>query len=349
MAFNKPASTDPMPNDLMTALLECYRSALLAVGRTGVQVCPNVSAPFQNTLAELGGRISAESNAADIRTTEQKVEEQLRQWGSQSSEYFEAKTKEVKELLILLARTAQSVGERDQRYTSQFSQFTSRLQSIANLEDLTQVRSSLVQGAAELKTYVDRMAKDSRESLAKLQAEVAHYETKVKAVEELALQDSLTGLANRRNAEGRIEWRMSAQQPFCVTMIDLNKFKQVNDTYGHPAGDSLLKQFAEELRSNLRTSDVAARWGGDEFIVISDCDLAGAKCLLERLQKWVLGDYTVQRTGSAETVKVLVDASLGVAQWQKGESLESLVERADTAMYDEKRLGLNDKGKAAHA
>jgi diguanylate cyclase (GGDEF)-like protein len=345
----KPATNEPDKNDLLSAVLECYRCALSAMGRTGTQVCPGASSKFQETLADLSKVITAERTADDLRATEKKVEEEIKQWGGQSSDYFTAKTNEVKELLILLARTAQSVGDRDQRYTSQFSQFTTRLQNIANLEDLTQVRASLVEGAAELKTYVDRMAKDSRESLAKLQAEVAHYETKVKAVEELALQDSLTGLANRRNAEGRIEWRMSVQQPFCVMMIDLNKFKQINDTYGHSAGDSLLKQFAEELRSNLRTSDVAARWGGDEFIVISDCDLAGAKCLTDRLRKWVLGDYTVQRAGSAETVKVLVDASIGAAQWQKGESIDSLVERADTAMYDEKRLGQNDKGRAAHA
>ena len=151
-----------------------------------------------------------------------------------------------------------------------------------------------MQGAAELKTYVDRMAQDSRESVAQLQAEVSTYETKLKAVEELALRDSLTGLANRRNVEGRIKWRIAHQQVFCVMMIDLNDFKPVNDTYGHPAGDSLLKQFSQELRSNLRSTDVAGRWGGDEFIVILDCDLAGANCQVERMRKWVLGEYTVQ-------------------------------------------------------
>jgi diguanylate cyclase (GGDEF)-like protein len=275
------------------------------------------------------------------------VEEQLQQWGGQSSEYFKAKANEVKELLILLARTAQSLGERDHRYTNQFTQFTSRLQKIANLEDLTQVRASLVQGAAELKTYVDRMAQDSRESVAQLQAEVSTYETKLKAVEELALRDSLTGLANRRNTEGRIEWRIAHQQLFCVMMIDLNHFKQVNDTYGHPAGDSLLKQLSQELRSNLRSSDVAGRWGGDEFIIILDCDLAGANCQVDRMRKWVLGEYTVQRAAGAGEVKVPVDASIGLAQWQKGETMEKLIERADTAMYEEKRR--SQKKKAARA
>jgi diguanylate cyclase len=342
-----PSSTVPASHELLSAIVECFQSALLAMGKSGTQACPGVSSDLQQKLADLGNQISDDLTPAGVKKTEKQVEEQLQQWGGQSSEYFKAKANEVKELLILLARTAQSLGERDHRYTNQFTQFTSRLQKIANLEDLTQVRASLVQGAAELKTYVDRMAQDSRESVAQLQAEVSTYETKLKAVEELALRDSLTGLANRRNTEGRIEWRIAHQQTFCVMMIDLNHFKQVNDTYGHPAGDSLLKQLSQELRSNLRSSDVAGRWGGDEFIIILDCDLAGANCQVDRMRKWVLGEYTVQRAAGAGEVKVPVDASIGLAQWQKGETMEKLIERADTAMYEEKRR--SQKKKAAHA
>ena len=343
---SKP-SGESASGELLTAIVECYQSALLAMGKSGVQACPGVSSDLQQKLAELGNQISTDLTPTGVKKTEKQVEEQLQQWGGQSAEYFKAKANEVKELLIVLARTAQSLGERDHRYTDQFTQFTSRLQKIANLEDLTQVRASLVKGAAELKTYVDRMAQDSRESVAQLQAEVSTYETKLKVVEELALRDSLTGLANRRNTEGRIEWRVAHQQTFCVMMIDLNHFKQINDAYGHPAGDSLLKQFSKELRSNLRSSDVAGRWGGDEFIVILDCDLAGATCQVDRMQKWVMGEYSVQRAGGAGEVKIHMDASIGLAQWQKGESMDTLVERADTAMYEKKRQ--SQKAKAAKA
>jgi len=347
LEMGSKSSSEPASSELLMAIVECYQSALLAMGKSGIQACPGVSSDLQQKLVDLGNQISTELTPAAVKKTEKQVEEQLQQWGGQSAEYFKAKANEVKELLILLARTAQSLGERDHRYTSQFTQFTSRLQKIANLEDLTQVRASLVKGAAELKTYVDRMAQDSRESVAQLRAEVSTYETKLKAVEELALRDSLTGLANRRNTEGRIEWRIAHQQTFCVMMIDLNHFKQVNDTYGHPAGDSLLKQLSQELRSNLRSSDVAGRWGGDEFIIILDCDLAGANCQVDRMRKWVLGEYTVQRAAGAGEVKVPVDASIGLAQWQKGETMEKLIERADTAMYEEKRR--SQKKKAARA
>jgi len=347
MDLSKTSSNAPASSELLSAVVECYQSALLAMGRSAIQACPGGSSEPLQKLAELGNQITSDLTPTGVKKTEKQVEEQLGKWGGQSAEYFKAKANEVKELLLLLARTAQSLGERDQRYTNQFNQFTTRLQRIANLEDLTQVRASLVQGAAELKGYVDRMAQDSRESVAHLQAEVSIYETKLKAVEELALRDSLTGLANRRNTEGRIDWRIAHQQVFCVMMVDLNHFKQINDSYGHPAGDSLLKQFSKELRSNLRSSDVAGRWGGDEFIVILDCDLAGGNCQVERMRKWVLGEYTVQRSADGAEVKVRVDASIGLAQWQPGETMEKLIERADTAMYDEKRR--SQKKKAAKA
>ena len=322
---------------LLVATLEAYRSALSAMGQSGARACPAVSSDLQQKLGQLNSQLGAEDlTPKNIAEIEQQVETQLREWGDKSSQYFKAKANEVKELLITMARTAQSVGERDQKYTSQFNQFTNRLHSIANLEDLTQIRVSLVQGANELKTYVDRMAQDSQASVAQLRAEISTYENKLKAAEELALRDDLTGLANRRNVEERIEWRMAHKQTFCIIILDLNQFKPVNDTYGHVAGDNLLKQFAQELRENLRSSDIAGRWGGDEFIVVLDCDISGSGKQIERMRKWVFGEYSLQ--AGAEQVKVKVEAAVGVAEWKQGESIQQLVQRADAAMYREKSL-----------
>jgi diguanylate cyclase (GGDEF)-like protein len=181
------------------------------------------------------------------------------------------------------------------------------------------------------------MEEDSHQSIAQLRVEVSAYETKLKAAEELALRDALTGLANRRNVEERIAWRIARQQMFCVVILDLNRFKVVNDSYGHLAGDSLLKQFSQELRANLRSTDLVGRWSGDEFIAILDCDLAAAESQVARMRQWVFGEYTLQLSPNAEKAKVTVDAAVGVAQWKLGETVQAVIERADTAMYEEKK------------
>jgi diguanylate cyclase (GGDEF)-like protein len=303
------------------------------MGNNGVKACPPVGSDLQHALACLERKLFAKLTVPLVKETENQVEEHLRLWGASSAEYFQAKSNEVKELLLVLAQTAEAMGERDHRYTAHFGELTAKLRSIADLDDLTEVRASLVKQAAEIKTYVDKMAQDSRESVAKLKAEVTTYETRLKAVEQLAAQDALTGIANRRSIEERIEWRIGHQDTFCILILDLNKFKEVNDTHGHLAGDHLLQQFSQELRTNVRVSDLVGRWGGDEFIVVLDGDLDVARSQVERLQKWALGEYTLQPSKDAPPIKCTVDASIGLAQWQPGESIKDLIARADSAMY----------------
>jgi diguanylate cyclase (GGDEF)-like protein len=335
-----PSSPEPDFSELAPAILAAYRSALLTMGKSGARACPGVGSDLQQNLATLEQRLSAQLTALLLKQTEAEVEEQLLRWGGQGAEYFKTKAKEVKELLLVLARTAESIGERDERYANHFNQFRAELQTIADLEDFAHVRSSLVRQAAELKTYVDQMAQDSRESVAQLQAEVSTYESKLKVAEQRALHDPLTGLANRRTVEERIDWRISDQQVFCVVMLDLDGFKRINDTYGHATGDNLLQQFSKELRSNIRSTDIVGRWGGDEFVVILDCDLNTATFQVERVRKWVLGEYTIQTAEDSGKIKVRIDASIGIAQWQAGQTMQALVARADSAMYREKAARL---------
>jgi diguanylate cyclase (GGDEF)-like protein len=120
-------------------------------------------------------------------------------------------------------------------------------------------------------------------------------------------------------------------------MIDIDGFKKVNDAHGHLAGDELLKQFATELRSAFRSTDVIARWGGDEFLVLMDCAEEEAGDRVERLRKWVCGDYTLQ--GRSGTIKLRLDASIGLAGHRSKEPLQTLVARADAAMYAGKAAG----------
>jgi len=338
-----PKENPPDPSELFPALLMAYRAALLDMGKSSVQACATIGDEMKHSLAGFEATLAGNLTPALIAQIQSNVEKELSKWGGRTSDYFKAKASEVKELLIVLAKTAESVGERDHRYATRFTELTTQLRTIANLEDIAQVRSSLVQRANELKSYVDQMAQESKKSVAQLQAEVSTYETKLKAVEELALRDPLTGLSNRRNVEERLEWRITHQQQFCLIILDLNNFKMVNDTHGHLAGDSLLKQFAQELRGSIRSTDLVGRWSGDEFVIVLDCDLPAAKSQIERMEKWVFGEYPIQAAGGKGEIKVRIDAAVGMAQWHVGETLQLLIERADSAMYSDKKLAKKAK------
>jgi diguanylate cyclase (GGDEF)-like protein len=336
MKFEASRSNEPDGMDLLDAALQSYRSSLLDMGNSCYHACPAFGTSLQRSLAGLASRLTGRITTEDLAETRGQVSNQLSQWGDRAADHLRGKAQEVKDLLMVLARTAESLGDRDQRYAAQLHQFTTHLRSVADLEDLTQVRSSLMQAAGELKTCVDQMEQDSQEALAQLESKVSTYENRLKETEELALRDPLTGLPNRLHLERRLEWKIENGQLFSVAFLDLNRFKAVNDKYGHPAGDLLLKQFSAELKSNVRPGDVVGRWGGDEFVILLDCELAAATLLLERVRKWVFGDYTITPDGEAEKIRIWVSAAVGIVEWKPGESAQQLIERADRAMYKDK-------------
>jgi diguanylate cyclase (GGDEF)-like protein len=329
---------EPEPEGLFPAMLQSYCAVLGAIGKTASQISPALGADLESNLQRLEHRVAFNTSADSVQKVEKQVEVQLQEWGGRVSDHLKAKADEVREILVALAKTAESVGSWDHGYSSQFKEVTGRLEKIADLDDLTQIRSSLVKQVSELKSNVDQMTRSSKELVAHLRAEVSIYETKLKTAEQLSLRDDLTRVANRRSVEERIRWSIESRQTFCVIMLDLNGFKQVNDEHGHLAGDDLLKQFAVELQSNTRSGDLVGRWGGDEFIVVLSSDPAGTTAHVDRIRKWVFGKYTIHDGTGSDGKVVFIDASIGVAEWKPGKTLQSLIAEADGIMYKDKSL-----------
>lgn len=319
---------------LVCSTLAAYRSALSEMGTYSMNACPALGNGLREALGKIEASLTLPVKREAVESTEKKVIDQLQDWGQKTAGHYRKQTTDVKEMLLVMTRTAESVGERDQRAAGQMNEVTNRLQKIATLEDLTQIRSSIEKSAAELKTSIDRMAAEGKAVIEELKGQVCTYQAKLEEAELIASRDALTGLGSRLWVEGQIERRIRAGSPLCVAIIDINGFKPINDEYGHLAGDEVLKQFSSELQSVCRSSDLIGRWGGDEFVVVLDCDLATAKVKIDRLREWVCGSYKVQgRNGST---KLHVDASIGLAEHLQDESMKGLLERADSGMYRDK-------------
>jgi diguanylate cyclase (GGDEF)-like protein len=328
---------EPVSDDLRLAVLDAYRATLQAIGKSAVRACHAPGCDLEQQLSRLEANLARNPTQKTVEEIQTQVEDRLDRWGQLTSDHLKSKADEVRELLIMLASTAESVGERDHRYNNQFGTLTTELKAIADLDDLTIIRSSLVRKASELRICVEKMTQEGLNSLTELRTRVSLYETKLKAVEQLAMRDPLTGLANRRGAEGRMEWYVAQRQIYCVVILDLDRFKVINDKHGHAAGDDLLRKFSDELQKNMRSTDMVARWGGDEFIVVLACDLERAQPQVDRIRQWVLGKYTVEKTGSKEVIQVQVGASIGVAQWVPGMTTKQVIAQADAAMYKDKK------------
>ena len=313
------------------------------MGTNGIRARLPVGSELQLRPAELSNGLSSGVIPAGIHETEQKVEGHLERWGGRSAEYL-TKANDAKELLVTLARTAQSVGERDKRNTGQFSKIPSRLRIIADLENLDQARALLVQEANQLKSCVDRRTEDGQSRVKQLQTEVSNYETKLKAAEDHVMRDELTGLSNRRNVEERMESRIAKGEPFCLVLLDPDNFKTVNRGHGRLAGDSLLNQVAKELRSSSRSIDIVGRWGGDELILPLECDPAGAKLQLERTKKWTFGEYKILPGDGVREVILNAARSTDPAERHPGERMRAVIEHAGQDTFANKAQPRDPKG-----
>jgi diguanylate cyclase (GGDEF)-like protein len=320
--------------ELQRPALDSFRAALAATGVFGSQACPSLGQEFERTLWNLQNALESEATPAGVIETERRFETELKLASTRASGYLKQKAVEIKDLLIVLARTTEAVGERDQRYAHRFHDFSQQLEAIADLDDLTKIRASLVQSAHELKTCIDDLARDGEASVGQLRAEISTYQTKLVETERLASRDLLTGLGNRRRIEFELENLEKQGRSFCVMMLDINGFKQINDNFGHLAGDQVLKQFAAELQASLRAAALVGRWGGDEFLVILSATPKEAKSLVERIPRAVFGDYSIDAGGSRHKVKI--SAAIGVAFRNPGEPGTKAIERADADMYRDK-------------
>jgi diguanylate cyclase (GGDEF)-like protein len=167
-------------------------------------------------------------------------------------------------------------------------------------------------------------------------------------VERQALVDGLTGLANRRAASDALHAEAARAErletPLSVALADLDGFKEVNDVHGHAVGDEVLRVFAAVLRETLRESDVAGRWGGEEFLLLlPGAGEEGAAQLAERVRVGLAARNIPSVPG------LRVTASFGVAEYAGETNTEQLVEAADSALYRAKRAGKDRVERAARA
>ncbi len=168
-----------------------------------------------------------------------------------------------------------------------------------------------------------------------------------RTVEKQALVDGLTGLANRRLCTAALDRELARaerfDEPLAFVLADLDDFKSINDRFGHPTGDEVLRAFADLLQASVREIDLAGRWGGEEFVLLlPGTDLDGGAKLAGRIRQ----SLAEHELAGLDGATFHVTASFGVAAFPDAPCEDQLVAAADAALYDAKRLGKNRIGSA---
>jgi len=219
--------------------------------------------------------------------------------------------------------------------------------------DGERLRFPVIAGRESFGTLVlvgDRFGTDQCEMATWLVAHAATALTNVRkhrTIERQALMDPLTGLSNRRVAESALDTELARadrfEEPLALLMIDLDDFKQINDRWGHPFGDEVLREFAAALEESVREIDLAGRWGGEEFaVILPGTDLEGGAALAERVRDNLRKRVLLAPDGE----RIDVTASFGVAAYPEVRTKDPLVVAADSALYEAKRRGKDQVAQA---
>jgi len=325
------AGTRQVDRSPCLTVLEAYKASLLHMSECGVDACPDLGPDLTRGLRRITESLGNVPSADSIAGSESAVREVLRDWGRQVAAHYDKKASDVRDLLLVMSRTAESLAHKDDRIARHLDTVTAQLTSIASLDDVSRLRSSIEASARELRDSLGQMAAEGKALIEHLRAEVSTYQTKLEKEERASSCDVLTGLGSRRWVERCVQERIDSGTEFSVVLIDIDDFHDVVKSSGNLVGDLLLKEFAKELRSACRFTDIVGRWGSDEFMILFDGRGDWVRSQLARLCESISKPYHVPgRTGY---VNVPLSASIGVAEHHAGDDVQVLLERADAELY----------------
>jgi len=248
--------------------------------------------------------------------------------------------KEIASLLDMVHEAMAIVSGDGHSFNRHLGQTMDRFEALARMEDVQQLKAKLVREVTALRQTAAERQLVFEGTLEKFNHRVKALEHQVTRTREEAALDPLTRIANRGGFDRACqEWLENEHMQFVLALIDLDDFKRINDDHGHGVGDRALTVVAQALKQSVREGhDVVARFGGDEFtMLIRDVTLRQAERRLRMLVASLATANLETPTGGSLTLTL----SCGVAEHSAGDTMESLIERADKALYEAKRLGKN--------
>ncbi|GGY21909.1 GGDEF domain-containing protein [Paludibacterium paludis] len=274
---------------------------------------------------------------------ETNLKEVIRKQGTLKTSLDEA-TNSLKALLDSFIARLGSMTDSTSEFYSRISAHNVRLQETQDVEHLTRIVGELLDDTANMQTGLRESHDElvsARNQVEAAEERIRELESALEAASAKVKEDQLTGAYNRHGLAEFFEREISRTErsgtPLSVALIDVDNFKQLNDRYGHLAGDDALKYLVDVIRHNLRPADIVARFGGEEFVLLMpDTAPAEAMQTIQRLQRELTRTFFL-----ANDDRLVITFSAGVAQWHRGETDMEVIERADRAMYQAKLAGKN--------
>jgi diguanylate cyclase len=246
-------------------------------------------------------------------------------------------------LFQLINKTSEAIDNTGDKANAASIHFQNHSKNLENNHSLSEIKSVLGEIIAETQDLA-KTSKLLQTQLDESALELKRLRHELVQAHETAKTDALTGLLNRgafdKNLDSHIKNNMQSNSELCLVMLDLDHFKKVNDTYGHVVGDNVLRYTANLMKQHITEHHHAARYGGEEMaIIMPNTPIYEAIKIAEKIRT-SLALHPLKRKGTKESIGI-VTVSIGVSSLKSNDSTETLIERADKAMYRAKNNGRN--------
>lgn len=287
--------------------------------------------------------ISQPLNPRVIFDVERSFKELIYKQGALKQGLNEAKTT-LKHMVTSFIGRLGEMSSSTSEYHKKIEGYSEQIRQTDDINQLNRILENLMGDTKGMQVDMQR----SRDEMEKTRKQVEASESKIKKLEaeldkttSLVQEDFLTGTLNRRGMEDAFEREFAragrTNAPLCVGLLDIDHFKRLNDTYGHDAGDEALIHLVRVVKETLRPTDVIARFGGEEFVIIlPETGVEEGMKTMMRLQRELTKKYFLHKNE-----KVLITFSAGIAQRLPDESADAIIARADQALYRAKAAGRN--------
>ncbi len=300
---------------------------------------------FKKDINELKAKFKRDEKLKKTQSSFHKHKKRIRKFIDRQKQYLAEREKELKDIIDLLTNAMVTLDTDNQQYHQKIYEQSEKIEQITRLDDIKKVKQALINEIETIrKTVRDKQERDNKQ-LKILSKQVSTLNLELKKAKVDSVTDGLTGIYNRKAFDGyineRVQQNTMTRTSFAILMVDIDNFKNVNDSYGHSTGDRVLLALAHKCRSLIRHEDFIARYGGEEFIIVlPNVSLRNAVKKANLICKAISDTcYSLEDVKAGHILSITV--SIGISTYQEGDTAKTVIDRADRALYIAKRAGKN--------
>ena len=264
---------------------------------------------------------------------------------ARQKDYILVRETELREIIDLLTQALATIDTENRIYNQTVYEQSEKIENLTHLDDIRKIKQSLREEVAQMHQTISEKQAQDQSQVERLSSQIQSLNVELEKTRAESLSDGLTAAYNRRAFDwemiSRVERNSVMRRPFSLMLMDIDDFKKINDTYGHPVGDRVLVSMAAKCREFIRGEDFFARYGGEEFaLILPGASLRNAMKKARHICK-AIADTSYMTDGTPGGKRLSVTVSIGVAAFAAGDTVDSLIQRADKALYQAKKTGKN--------